>query len=222
MSEEHASEVITDFGEILRHNMTIFLPREGEVANNDPRLALKVVGWMSGRFVLTTCPYENGSKLKVEAGKTHNITYLSKGKVYGFRAHLFREIQTMIPLLLFDYPQEVERIELRKEPRYTTFFAADVSSETDGVLEMYKGTIINISKSGCFITLNQNTVWDVEHELNITFDMPTNNEQYSINSIIRLVKRNKGKDALGIEFQNPSEDFKDQVDVIALIAEEAL
>ncbi len=222
MTEERASEVITDFGEILRHNMTIFMPRRGEVANNDTRLALRVVGWMSGRFVLTTCPYENGYKLKVEAGKTHNITYLSKGKVYGFKAHLFREIQTMIPLLLFDYPQEVERIELRKEPRYTTFFAADLSSETDGVLEMYKGTIINISRSGCFITLSQNTVWDVGHELNITFDMPTNHEQYNINSIIRSVKRNKDKDSLGIEFVNPSEDFMDQIDVIASVAEEAL
>ncbi|MBW2265084.1 MAG: PilZ domain-containing protein [Deltaproteobacteria bacterium] len=222
MSEERSSEVITDFGEILRHNMTIFMPRKGEVANNDTRLALRVVGWMSGRFVLTTSPYENGRKIKVETGKTHNITYLSKGKVYGFRAHLFREIQTMIPLLLFDYPQEVECIELRKEPRYTTFFAADISSETDGVLEMYKGTIINISKSGCFISLNQNTMWDVEHELSITFDMPTNREQYTINSIIRSVKRNKDKDALGIAFVNPSEDFKDQVDVIASVAEEAL
>jgi len=220
MPEEHVAEVLTHFGEILRHDMTVFFQHRNEIGDN--KFPLKIIGWVARRFFLTTCPYENGRRVKLESGIHHNIVYLSKGRVYGFKSLLYREIQAMYPLLMFGYPSEVECVELRKEPRYKTFFAADIGSETDGLLELYKGTILNLSKSGCLVKLNHNTALNVGQSVNISFDMPTDNRQYNLTSIIRQVRRGTEKEDLGIEFQNASEEFKSQIDVVASVAEEAL
>lgn len=220
MSGERASEILTHFGEILRHDMTIFL--QGRAETEDIKHPLKVVGWIAGKFFLTTCPYENGVRLKLESGATYKVIYISGGRVYGFTAHLFREIQTMVPLLLFGYPDVVESVELRKEPRYTTFFAADIGSESSEILELFKGTVVNLSKSGCLVKLKQVTAWNVGEEVNMSFDMPTDNQQYDILCIIRCVKRSKDNETLGLEFLNVPEEFRNQVDVVASVAEEAL
>lgn len=220
MPEGRVAEVLTHFGEILRHDMTVFLQYRNDIGDN--KFPLKVVGWVARRFFLTTCPYENGRRVKLESGIHHNIIYLSRGRVYGFQSLLYREIQTMFPLLMFGYPSEVECVELRKEPRYKTFFAADIGSESEGILEMYKGTVINLSKSGCLLKLNLNTSWDVGQDVNLSFDMPTDNRQYSLPSIIRQVRRGAEREDLGIEFHNASDEFKAQIDVVSSVAEEAL
>jgi len=220
MTEDHVSQVLSSFGELLRHDMTIFIRQKRQP--EDTKLPIKVVGWVSGKFFLTTCPHENGTRLKLETGTDHDIIYLSRGNVYGIRTHLFREIHTMVPLLLFSYPGKVERVELRKEPRYTTFFAADIGSEAEGILELYKGTIVNLSNSGCLIKLSQLTAWPVGHEVNITFDMPTDNRQYSLPGIVRTIQRNKDIETLGIQFLDIPERFKDQIEVVGSVAEEAL
>ena len=160
-------------------------------------------------------------RLKLENGMHYDIVYLDKGNVYGFRTHLFREIQTMVPLLLFGYPDEIERVELRKEPRYTTLFAADISSEVNDVVELFKGTIINLSKSGCLMKMQHRTGWEVGHDATITFDMPTDNCRYALSRVVRAIKKSRDNETLGLEFREVAEAFKDQVDVVASVAQEA-
>jgi c-di-GMP-binding flagellar brake protein YcgR len=219
MTEPRVPEVLTHVDGILRHDMTMFLQRKG--SEEDMKLPIRVVGWVAGKFFLTTCPYENGMRLKLESGTSHGLIYLNKGNVYGFRTHLFREINTMVPLLLFSYPDEVERVELRKEPRYSTLFAADIGSESDGVVEVYKGTIVNLSKSGCLMKLRKDTAWQVGHEATATFEMPTDNREYSLKCVLRAIKRSKDGETLGLEFQEVPEEFNKQIDVVASVAEEA-
>ncbi len=220
MTEPRVPEVLTHVGKILRHDMTMFLQRKG--SEEDMKLPIRVVGWVAGKFFFTTSPYENGMRLKLESGTSYGLIYLNKGNVYGFRTHLFREINTMVPLLLFSYPDEVERVELRKEPRYSTLFAADIGSEIGGVVEVYKGTIVNLSKSGCLMKLRQGTAWQVGHEATVTFEMPTDNREYSLKCVLRAIKRSKDDETLGLEFQDVAEEFKKQIDVVASVAEEAM
>ncbi len=220
MSEERVSELLTSFGEILRHDMTMFLQRRAN--KKDKKFPLKVVGWVAGRFFLTTCPHQDGRRLRLESGSNYDVIYLDKGRVFGFRTHLFREIQTMVPLLLFGYPDEVERVELRKEPRYSTLFSADISSEGGEIIELFKGTIVNLSKSGCLMKLQQPTPWNVDEKVSISFDMPTDNCQYSLKCLIRMVKQRQGTESIGLEFQDPPDAFKNQIDVVASVAQEAI
>lgn len=56
MSGERASEILTHFGEILRHDMTIFL--QGRAETEDIKHPLKVVGWIAGKVQATGPPEE--------------------------------------------------------------------------------------------------------------------------------------------------------------------
>ena len=65
MSDKRVAEVLTHFGEILRHDMSIFLQHRNEI--EETKFPLKVIGWMVGRFFLTTCPYKNGIHVKLKS-----------------------------------------------------------------------------------------------------------------------------------------------------------
>jgi hypothetical protein len=66
MAEQRVSKVLTQYGELLRHDMTMFLQRKA--FSQDMKLPIKVVGWVGGKFFLTMCPCENGMKLELESG----------------------------------------------------------------------------------------------------------------------------------------------------------
>lgn len=147
MPNAQASQVLANFGQILRHDMTVYLKNPHDAQGSQH--PLRVVGWVSGRFFLTSCPFENGTRLGLQNGRTYN------------------------------------------------------------------------SKSGCCIKLNEKTAWDINREVNLSFDMPTDNRQYSLTGIVRSVNRSKDRETLGIELYEVPEEFKNQVDVIASVAEEA-
>lgn len=90
---------------------------ERELDNQKLHGTCKVIGAHEPRYLITTLPSVNGRPLFTAIGQRCVVYFLHQGVLFGFRAAILRIVFDPFPMMLVEYPQEIEEMMLRKHHR---------------------------------------------------------------------------------------------------------
>ena len=76
-----------------------------------------IVGAKMPRFLFFDPPSENQRTMIIPPGETCIVRFLQEGTMIGFRARVIRNLTEPMPMMVVDYPKEVEEIGVRQQER---------------------------------------------------------------------------------------------------------
>lgn len=177
------------------------------------RIKTRFVGWEQGKYLAFKLPRILNITDHLYPEKPVIVRYLNcKGRLVGFESLLQGVTRLPQRLIFLDYPLEMEYLSLRHEDRVDCFLPArlEVADQT------LTGNILNISKSGCRFLARLEPEASMpelvlETEVALTFTLL--HETVSEFTVSGLVKKlGKGGQEIGIEFQDPAQDFQDKME----------
>ena len=128
--------------------------------------------------------------LELVPGDKVILRMLLGNAVVGFETVIRDVMDRTVKLILADYPQFVETINLRKSDRIKVFIPTDVrasaglSKEKD--LLLVRAMILNISSGGC--CFSSKTSIEVQQDVNLSFSLPGETHVYNLNAIVMQTK----------------------------------
>ena len=188
----------------------------------------KILGWSPPHFVMLQMPYLNGAPLDISKGVQCVVRYLFDGNLYGFETVVIKLQFDPIPLLFLKYPQNIENVSLRKNKRVPSFIPVKVAvtaspdgeqngdqqeedSQSPDTSEVYDGTILDISKSGCQLSMKNDL--KLNSEISLTFTLPPQQTIEKLKCYVRNSRKSKDSCMIGIEFDfSESKDIKNIFD----------
>lgn len=175
------------------------------------RLKSSVIGLEKGKYIIVKCPNMASFNQRLRAGLKIKVTYLNDGNVYGFKANILSHIQAPGRLIFVQYPDSVERIELRREHRLDSYLPATVTAEDKAC----KGFITNISPNGCQFSAKtgdlKGFVLNEGSELQIDFQFIGLEGDQSLRGTVRNLQQNTEITGLGLQFQDTDQAVREKI-----------
>ena len=115
-----------------------------------PRMPSKLVGMVPDQYVIITGPVDNHGAGVLKEGATVTISTSNMGKRFTFESTVLRALEKPYKLCILSYPEEIGRLDLRKQKRIECFIPVILScheAEADGV-------IVDISTGGVKVTID--------------------------------------------------------------------
>ena len=169
----------------------------------------KVIGYLEGQSVLITTPRIEGKTIIVRDNQIVVVRMMTGNQVYGFNTRVLQSCLKPYPYVHMAYPQELEKVVVRKSRRVETRLNAtvDVYSERVSDPETVEVLLIDISTSGALV-IAEKPLGRVGEMFSITANIGVANvnETVTIPSIIRNVRDVEEKEGEiayyhGVEFQ---------------------
>lgn len=136
-----------------------------------------------------------------EAGFEYNspliVRFLSGGSVFAFKTMLML-LYNRPPVLVLEYPNEVQRYNLRSSQRLVIVSPARISE--NGGSTSKTGVVLDISKSGARIGLEAVEGISVGGRLRLSFTLPNGSAVNQLAADVRSIEEENGKYQLGISF----------------------
>jgi len=108
----------------------------------------KIVGFDPYDYIIANVRLPSAVRKQLTFGGQLILKYIHKGTVYGFKAAVHNAITSPASLIFFDYPDLIEKLDLRRASRHTC--------RIDGMLHTLDGDVdcmvVNVSESGCKIS----------------------------------------------------------------------
>ena len=176
----------------------------------DERYYVRVLGYLSGRSIITTTPTNNGKLMFLKEGQQFAVRLLSGNAVQGFLASVMKNATTPYPYIHLSYPKELESKVVRKAQRVNTKIIAAIQNQETGKshIQTKSAYISDLSTAGALI-LSMDAIGDVGDMVTISTKMQFTGiaEYITISAIVRRCLDNeiddKGKMNFkyGVEFQ---------------------
>ncbi len=114
------------------------------------RLGGVLVGLSEGAYLILYAPLSHHAKKKTGRKNVVTARYVFQGQVFGFKSQILDYIIYPAALLFLSFPEKIEVLELRREPRIPSFFPAILKA---GEIPA-NGAVVDLSPSGCRVALN--------------------------------------------------------------------
>lgn len=108
----------------------------------------KIVGYEPYDFIIAKVRLPQTIRQGLRLGGTLTLKYMHDGTVYGFNAPVQNIISSPASLVFFEYPDVIERLDLRRTSRMACNIDAVLHAENDEEECM----VINVSETGCMIS----------------------------------------------------------------------
>lgn len=105
----------------------------------------KLIGLNSPEYLILSMPIVPGYKDKFRDGSELTLRFMSRGRIYGYKAYVLRQIFKPQPLVFVEYPFNVEIIDLRKEKRANCLIPTECHCRYGEI----PATIMDLSSGGC-------------------------------------------------------------------------
>lgn len=171
-----------------------------------------IVGYSPYDYLITSVRLPSSVRKELKYGGQVIIKYIHKGTVYGFKAGVLNAITSPASLIFFEYPDIIEKIDLRRASRH--------GCRIDGALHTLEGDdieciIINVSESGCKLSARATTrdslqKTKVDDTMVVTFNLGAQ-ASLKLPVAIRNTSIKKGIITLGCMFLDIR---KDEIDAI--------
>lgn len=169
------------------------------------RLSSFLIGMEPKSYLIIKTPLRGSSEYLVSEGSDLIIRYVHFGEVYGFHATALLSIKNPTTITFLSYPQRIEKINLRKNPRITSLIPAYLYHKEDKL----NGVIKNLSTQGIKFTTKtiENSILKdilIGDEISISFPLPGIDGNQELKGKIRNKSRNNDNEesGFGIEFDN--------------------
>lgn len=180
------------------------------VGQEQRKYAAKVIGYLPNASLVITTPRIEGKVMLVREGQPLIVRMLSGNTCYGFNSHIIHSSMRPYPHLHLAYPEEMERIVVRKAVRVQANLLVSVShpSPQDPTQSRdSKARILDISTAGAFV-VGESPLGESGDLISMTARVPiAGTEKYlKMPAIIRSAKQVESEDGrpqyqYGVEFQ---------------------
>ena len=161
------------------------------------------IGLLRDRFILSEMPICSNGPLFHRPDINCTVRFLASGSVYGFSSRVVHITHNPVPILFIAYPQSVERMNLRKEERYSVMIPVQLKIAASQTMNEQPGTVVDLSTSGC--RLISPFFCDSGEELLVNFILQEDSHPVRLNGTVRNFKSLNGSGyELGISFQDES------------------
>jgi hypothetical protein len=166
----------------------------------------KIVGLDPYDFVIVKVRLPSAIRKELKFGGDVVIKYVHQGTIYGFKAMVHNAISSPAPLLFFEYPDVLEKLDLRKTQR--------TKCNIDGMLHTTNDEaecmIINVSELGCKISARaggRNALKDinVDDALIVAMNLGSSGE-LKVAIAVKNISLDKGIISLGCMFLDISKE----------------
>ena len=123
-------------------------PLSMQKSSEDPRLVVKLIGYVKNRGLIVTVPGSDGEFVMLKDGQSFICRFFSGQNAYAFTTTVAKQTSVPFPHLHLSYPREVRGLEIRKGSRVDVELIAAISAEGDGAAKSSAGKIVNISTGG--------------------------------------------------------------------------
>ncbi|MBI5636547.1 MAG: PilZ domain-containing protein [Nitrospinae bacterium] len=123
------------------------------------------------------------------------VRFFSSGSVYAFHAKLMR-LHSQPPVLVLEYPEKLQRYNLRSNERISIVTRARVSK--NGGSDHQMGALLDISDSGAKLGLDTVEGIDLGMMLHLSFILPNGVAVSQLTAAVRNINEENGKYLLGI------------------------
>ena len=161
------------------------------------------VGQIRDQYIVVTPPPDFAAlENKLLKADPITVRYSFEGNIFEFSSKLMEIKYRPLMLLLLQFPDSIEKKELRSQKRICCFISAtmEINDETqDGIIK-------DISKFGCrFVFENSGKlekVLRIDDQIALAFDFPGISDRQEIMGKIKDVRRNESRMDVGIEFSS--------------------
>jgi len=186
--------------DLFRHapaqvGMEMFI--EFKVRGHSEKIKTKLVGYVSGEYLVVATPKVNG--IPVNYGASNNtlvVRYLHEGSVFGFQTAALRMIGAPFYLTFLRYPESIEEVSLRRNPRISVVIPIE---RDDGDKE--SEFLINLSENGALLKLKKPV--GIDDTIYLMFALPNGKVMQDLECRVRRVEMNSAQILAGVEFKAP-------------------
>lgn len=126
------------------------------------------------------------------------VRFLVEGSVYAFKTSLIG-VHSHPPMLVLEYPNEMQRYNMRSSERVSLISPARISVEGAGP-EVRVGAVLDISETGARIGLETKEGVSIGKKIFLSFTLSTGAAVNQLAAIVRSIDEEGGKYFLGIGF----------------------
>jgi len=113
----------------------------------------RIVGYDPYNFIIASVRLPSSVRKKLTFGGQLILKYIHKGTIYGFRTAVHNAISSPASLIFFDYPDTIEKIDLRRASRHKCSIDGKLHTTEDD----YECMVVNVSETGCKISARAGT-----------------------------------------------------------------
>lgn len=117
-----------------------------QATGDSPRLAVRVIGYLKNKGLITTVPEANGEFVLLKDGLAFVARFFSGKNAFAFTIVLNKQTSVPFPHVYFSYPREVRGVEIRKGERVDVELIAAITGVEGS--NVASGKVINLSKGG--------------------------------------------------------------------------
>lgn len=174
-----------------------------ELLGSGERIWGEVVGCKKGEFICISFPKIKQYKRKFITENRLAVRAVSEGcHLCGFRTTIAHTTEAPYPLIFLDYPNEYERVNLRKGTRVDCFVPTTLYLDGDE----FSAIMVNLSSGGGKVVIDlekypEPPAFKEEMEIFSRFMLPDEGDVYC-RTLVRKILGNKRQAALGIRFED--------------------
>jgi HD-GYP domain-containing protein (c-di-GMP phosphodiesterase class II) len=169
-----------------------------------------LVGMEAGNYViLRLADAEQAQKL--QPGAPLIVRYIYAGEAYGFKGKILKLFHNPVPLIMVTYPEQVERLSLRHEPRQECYLPAaiEVSGKT------IRCITVNLSYRGCRVFVksrgsDKSSFVLKEEPILLRTNLPGRDDPVLLRGQVKNESQTEEGTYMGIQFHERSEQAVDQ------------
>lgn len=147
-------------------------------------------------FILADMPKDYAAA-RFEYNSPLTVRFLLEGSVYAFKTMLIR-VHGQPPVLVLEYPNEVQRYNMRSSERVNIISPAEVAR--NGGPDHQMGAVLDISTSGARIGLEAKNGINVGDKIHVSFKLSNGQDINHLSAVVRSIDEENGKYLLGIGF----------------------
>ena len=193
--------------ELLDKRNKIYVKTGVEVSLTDEDLSFcgkcTYVGQMRDQYIVVTPPPDFAAlENKLLQADPITVRYSFEGDIFEFSSKLMEIKYEPLMLLVLQFPESIEKKELRSQKRICCFISAtmEINDETqDGIIK-------DISKFGCRFVFETSSKLEkalqIDDQVALAFDFPGFPDRQEIVGNIKDVGRNESRLDVGIEFSS--------------------
>lgn len=192
----------------IRVGDTLFMQSGAE----SPRLAVKLIGYLKGRGLITTEPEDHGDVVMLKDGQTFVVRFFSGQNAYAFTTTVARHTTVPYPHVHLAYPREVRGLEIRKGSRIDVELIAAIQMDVDGETRSGSGKFVNMSTGGGALRAKA-ALGNKGDTISVKFKIEIGDIQSYLvfDAIIRMVSKDDGDLTMpwmhGLQFINPDQNM---------------
>jgi hypothetical protein len=161
------------------------------------------VGQKRDRYIVVTPPPDFAAiENKLCQADPITVRYSFEGNIFEFSSKLMEIKYKPLMLLVLQFPDLVEKKELRSQERICCFISATMEINN----EIQDGIIKDISKFGCRFVFETSGKLEKalrnDDQIALAFDFPGISDQQEILGKIKDIRRNESRFDVGIEFMS--------------------